>query len=125
MFTSPLQSSHYVPAATGRNENWNKSQAVVQVYRPSQRKSKHLVEPIHTQLHPSEEKWFLQVIVPVATWPRHRKVLQPPHALAHRQGEEIVLLGSVAGQEWGKGKPKLPLPLLQKDTDCNEPASST
>lgn len=56
------------------------------------------------------------------------KTLKSPSAptcpYQHTRGE-IVLLGSVAGQEWGKGKPKLPLPLLQKDTNCNEPASST
>lgn len=94
MFTSPLQSTGPLPTMCqplGENENWNKSQAAVQVYRPSQGKSKHLVGPIHTQLHPSKE----MVIVSVDG--QDTKKSFRPHGNGMpsptEQGEEIVLLG--------------------------------
>lgn len=100
---------HCVPAATGRNENWNKSQAVVQVYRPSQGKSKHLVASIHTQLHPPEEKWLLLVIVPVdgqdtkKSFSPHGNGMPSPTNKGRR-----LSCWDIAGQEWvGKRKTKV------------------
>lgn len=68
------------PTATGRNGNQNKPQGAEQVYRPSQGKSKQ--DTWWDQFTRSsillKESVVLQVVVPVATWPSHQKVLQHP-----------------------------------------------
>lgn len=67
------------------------------------------------QLNPSEGKWCApghSLSSYTAKTPKSPSAPLGRYTLAHSQGEETVPLGSMAGQEWRKGKPKLPLPAL-------------
>jgi len=69
------------------------------------------------QLNPSEEKWFAPGHSPSSDMAKALKSPSAPvgrYALARSQGGKTVLLGFMAGQEWGKGKPKVPLPAFME-----------
>lgn len=131
MLTPPLHGRGipppYVPAATRRNENWNKCQDAEQVTKPFPREKQtgHLVEPAHAQLH--EETCCAPGYCPggyVAKAPRN-PLTSVENTPSHTARVKPVLFGFMAGLEEGKGKSELSLPVLWRGTDPGGPPSST